>query len=73
MLLSHAKAGQSFRIQHIHLNHELESHLAALGLRVGAKVTALRRGLFRGPLHVRTGSTELMLRLDVARHIKVAM
>lgn len=73
MLLSHAKAGQSCQIQHIHLDKELVNHLAALGLRVGSKVTALRRGFFRGPLHIRTGSTELMLRVDLARHIQVVL
>lgn len=41
----------------------LRERMTALGLRAGREVAVLRRGAFRGPLHVRVGRTELMMRL----------
>jgi ferrous iron transport protein A len=50
---------------------ELYRRLAALGLRVGKRVRILRRGRFSGPLHVRVGTTDLMLRTSDACCIQV--
>lgn len=40
----------------------LRQRLVALGLRPGQPVQMLRRGWWSGPLHVRVGMTELMVR-----------
>jgi len=40
----------------------LQRRLEALGLRPGQAVQMLRRGWWAGPLHIRVGMTELMLR-----------
>jgi ferrous iron transport protein A len=43
--------------------------MAALGLRAGRHVAVLRRGPFGGPLHLRIGPTELMIRRADARTV----
>ena len=40
----------------------LRRRLEAMGLRPGQPVQVLRRGWWSGPLHLRVGMTELMLR-----------
>ncbi len=50
----------------------LYHRLAALGLRVGKSVRLLRRAPFGGPLQVRLGMTEIMLRPEEARCVRVA-
>ena len=46
--------------------------LEALGLRPGQSVRVLRRGLWSGPLHIRVGMTELMLRRRDAACVALA-
>ncbi len=43
--------------------------MAALGLQPGRRVAMLRRAPFGGPLHLRIGPTELMIRRADARAI----
>ena len=50
---------------------DLYHRLSALGLRVGNTVRLIRRARFAGPLHVRVGTTELMLRRREARCILI--
>ncbi|MDE1952283.1 MAG: ferrous iron transport protein A [Betaproteobacteria bacterium] len=50
----------------------LMHRLAALGLRAGNRLLVLRRAQFHGPIHVRIGTTELVLRHADARHVEVA-
>ena len=51
---------------------ELDQRLVALGLRIGNSVRLLRRARFGGPLHVRVGTTELMLRTREALCVRIA-
>lgn len=46
--------------------------LAALGLRSGNELLVLRQARFRGPIHVRIGTTELFLRRVDAMHVEIA-
>jgi ferrous iron transport protein A len=46
--------------------------LKALGLGQGQRIHLLRRAWMAGPLHVRVGMTELMLRRVDANHIRIA-
>jgi ferrous iron transport protein A len=46
--------------------------MAAMGLLPGSLVLLLRRGSFGGPLHVRIGATELMIRRQDAGSIRIA-
>lgn len=62
---------QRARICHLHIDPALEIRLAALGLRLGREVMVIRRGWLAGPLQIRIGATEFMLREDAARAIDV--
>jgi ferrous iron transport protein A len=63
--------GESATILAMHAGTELHRRLAALGLRVGKHVRVLRRGRFAGPLHIRVGTTDLMLRTSDASCIQI--
>ncbi len=48
--------------------HALHQRLSALGFRIGKKVAVIRRASFNGPLHVRIGATDIILRgLEASR------
>ncbi len=67
-LLSDLAAGQSATISSLAVEAGLRHRLQALGLHRGQRVHLLRRGWWAGPLHLRVGMTELMLRrADAAR------
>lgn len=65
------RAGETGTILALHASAELYRRLAALGLRVGKHVRILRRGRFAGPLHIRVGTTDLMMRVSDAGCIQV--
>lgn len=65
------RPGETGTILALHAGAELYRRLAALGLRVGKHVRILRRGRFAGPLHIRVGTTDLMLRTSDASCIQV--
>lgn len=68
ILLSELPAGQSATICSLAVEPGLRHRLQALGLHRGQRVHLLRRGWWAGPLHLRVGMTELMLRrVDAAR------
>lgn len=50
----------------------LEQRLLALGFRRGRQITMLRKAPFNGPVHVRVGTTEVMLRLRDAKSIQLS-
>lgn len=62
---------QLARICNLRVNAELGQRLVALGLRPDREIMVIRRGWFAGPLQVRVGATEFMLRHDAARLIDV--
>jgi ferrous iron transport protein A len=70
-LLSDLPVGQWARVATWQLPDGLGSRLHALGMDVGKRVTVLRRAALKGPLHVRVGMTEFMLRHADAQHIQV--
>jgi ferrous iron transport protein A len=53
----------------VHATGMAGERMAALGLRVGRQVALLRRAPFGGPLHLRIGLTELMIRRVDARAV----
>ena len=63
--------GECGTILSLDAGEELYRRLVALGLGVGNSVRLLRRARFGGPLHVRVGTTELMLRAREARCIRI--
>jgi ferrous iron transport protein A len=49
----------------------LEQRLQALGFRVGKQISVIRKAWLGGPLHVRIGTTEVIMRRCDARSIQV--
>jgi ferrous iron transport protein A len=64
--------GERSTVLGVDAGEALYHRLAALGLRIGEEVQLLRRAPFGGPLQVRLGMTDLMLRVEEARCVRVA-
>jgi ferrous iron transport protein A len=58
-------------IEGLDVDNDLRARLTALGLDVGKEVRVLRRAGMSGPLHVRAGTTEIILRRAEAAKILV--
>jgi ferrous iron transport protein A len=71
MLLSELGAHDSGTIQAIHAGQDLRRRLAGLGLRLGIHVRVMRRSPFNGPMQIRVGHTDLILRPADAAHIEI--
>jgi ferrous iron transport protein A len=61
--------GDLGRITAIDSDIDLSQRLTALGLREGCQIQVLRKACFGGPLHVRVGTTELIMRRSEAQRI----
>lgn len=64
--------GASATIASLSADPGLRQRLEALGFRPGQRVQLLRRAWWAGPLHVRVGMTELMLRRRDAALVALA-
>lgn len=71
--LSSVQVGQSATIQALHVDTGFQFRLNALGLRIGKSFEIVRSAPFNGPLQVRVGSTDIMLRRQDADNIEVLM
>jgi Fe2+ transport system protein FeoA len=71
--LSNLMQGESGVISALHTDGDLYHRLAAMGFRIGKRVEILRLGRFSGPLHLRIGTTDLMLRRNDASRIDVIL
>jgi ferrous iron transport protein A len=69
--LSQLKAGQRAIISAIEADESLFHRLSALGFRVGKPLSIMRRASFNGPLHVRLGTTDVILRVKEADRIQI--
>lgn len=58
-------------IDAINVDQPLMQRLIALGFRVGKRIQVMRKANFNGPLHVRIGSTDIILRESEAKLIQV--
>ncbi len=56
----------------IHAEEALHQRLLALGFRTGKQIEVIRKASFSGPLQVRIGTTDVMLRTSEAGKIKVS-
>jgi len=63
--------GDTATIVSIHAEEALHLRLLALGFRNGKRVELIRKASFSGPLQVRVGTTDVMLRRVEAAKIKV--
>ena len=71
MKLSSLIPGQHGTINAIHAEHALHQRLNAMGFRIGKKIQLIRRANFNGPLHVRIGATDIILRDIEAQRIQL--
>ncbi len=69
--LSKLPIGQNAIITTIEVEESLFHRLSALGFRVGKPLSIIRQANFNGPLHVRLGTTDVILRITDATHIRV--
>ncbi|NOT99995.1 MAG: ferrous iron transport protein A [Gallionella sp.] len=63
--------GDIATILHIHAEEALHKRLLALGFRSGKKIELIRKASFSGPIQVRVGTTDIMLRRSEAAKISV--
>ena len=63
--------GETATIASIHADEPLHQRLLAMGFRSGKKIELIRRGRFSGPLQVRIGTTDILLRRTEAEKIAV--
>jgi len=65
------KPGEIGIIAALHAEEDLYHRLAALGFRTGKQVCLVRGARFAGPLQVRIGTTDVMLRRRDAQKIEI--
>ena len=70
-LLTSLASGDEAIIVAVHAEEALHHRLTAMGFRVGRPLRIMRRGAFLGPLHVRVGSTDVIIRRRDAQNIEV--
>jgi ferrous iron transport protein A len=70
--LAALQPGDTATIISIHAEEALHLRLLALGFRTGKRIEMIRKASFSGPLQVRIGTTDVMLRRIEAAKIKVA-
>ncbi|MFW5431747.1 MAG: ferrous iron transport protein A [Methylophilaceae bacterium] len=74
-LLHNLKSGDFATISGINAvlaEQSLYQRLMALGFRVGKQIIVMRKASFNGPLHVRIGSTDIILRESEAKLIQIS-
>jgi ferrous iron transport protein A len=69
--LAALQPGDTATIISIHAEEALHLRLLALGFRTGKQIEMIRKASFSGPLQVRIGTTDVMLRRMEAAKIKV--
>ena len=72
MLLNQLGSNSSGTIAAIHAGQDMRRRLAGLGMRLGIRVEVIRLSPLNGPMQIRVGSTDLILRRSDAAHIEVA-
>ncbi len=74
-MLYNLKSGDFATIREIsatNMTQALYQRLVALGFRVGKKIQVMRKASFNGPLHVRIGTTDVILRQSEADLIHIS-
>ncbi len=69
--LDSLETGEIATIESLENEPGLHQRLHALGFRYGRQIQMVRRGWLSGPLHVRLGTTEVMLRRREARAVRI--
>lgn len=71
-ILTHLNPGQRMVIDEIQADEGTRQRLNAMGLMRGREIQVVRRARFGGPIQVRVGSVNLILRRREAEYVKVA-
>ena len=71
--LSALLPGQIATVQALHVEANFQFRLHALGFRIGKPVELIRIAPFNGPLQLKLGNTEVVLRQQDAKNIEVLM
>ena len=71
--LSELKAGETATIRALHAQDGFAHRLEALGFRVGRSIKVIRLAPLGGPMQVRIGTTDVMLRRADANRIAVSL
>lgn len=71
-LLNNLNPGDFAIINAVHAEQSLAQRLVAMGFRAGKKIKLIRRANFNGPLHVRIGTTDVILRESEAKLIQIS-
>lgn len=71
MLLSELGTGQKFKVMSVAFGGEIGKRLADLGFISGVEGEVVRTALFRGPMQVRLGDYDLIMRRHEARLVDV--
>lgn len=71
MSLNQVPNGYAATITGIQAEEHLLQRMVALGLRRGRRVKVIRRANHQGPLHIRIGTTEIMIRRGDAAAVRV--
>jgi ferrous iron transport protein A len=69
--LANLKPGDLAIISHLKVDEALYQRLSAMGLRIGRSIKVVRRAALSGPIQIRVGLTDLIVRLADARNICV--
>ena len=69
--LSTLAAGESATLVAIQTDDPLHQRLLAMGFRAGKRLEVIRHARFSGPLQVRIGTTDILLRRNEAEKILV--
>jgi len=69
--LAQLHPGDTATIVSVHAEEALHQRLQALGFRSGKQIELIRKASFSGPLQVRIGTTDILLRRNEAAKIKV--
>jgi ferrous iron transport protein A len=70
--LNTLQPGESAVIANVFADETLHHRLAALGFRVGREIRLVRRSGLKGPLQVRIGTTEVIMRRADADKVRIA-
>jgi ferrous iron transport protein A len=72
MTLNQLSPNASGVIEAIHAGQDLRRRLCGLGLRLGIRVRVIRQSPMNGPMQVRVGHTDLILRRADAANIEIS-
>ena len=71
-ILNTLHPGEHGIIHAINAEQGLHQRLNAMGFRIGKQIQLIRRANFNGPLHVRIGATDIIMRDVEAQRIQLS-